>query len=887
MLLLTGPAGSGKTFRILERFRDALRRRDSGVRLLTPTATMAQHLQNQLAREGFVFRPGLIQTLSRFVDSFAGDMPQVSEPLLYLIVEESASRVNRPEFARVVRLPGFCAALARTMEEFSSAGCDAERLADSMPRKGGGAPLGEAFLAVYREVDRELGRRGLATRSQRLAHAAEQIAREGHAAIHTIWLDGFYALPDPELAVIGAMCRHADVTLTLPATEITGPTRERLLSMGFVEEACTWERAQARIELTAAPSIEREADEIARRILEQAAAGRLFRDMGVIVRSPEIYEPILRATLDRFGIPARFYFDADLSKHALVRYLAGIVDAMLGGWDYAETLAAIRLAPGIACDEFDFAVRERMPGAGLEGLQRIAADTATRGHGDAETPVVALLKSFETLEHWRTILCAPDDWAARLKSLRHLFAPKRPEPGDFEIAAMARSQAAVLELFDGAMDEAARALGEHPVRLSEFWRAAKSVLRLTPLRVEDGRRNVVHVVGAHEARQWRLPVVFICGLVEKQFPKFHTQDPFFPEAALAQLKQAGVRLRTAADFEAEERFLFDSAVTRATELLTLSYPQCDARGQQNLPSLYLDRVTAAPSRWQSVLPRPGKQSGTVRPPAVIASADLLDVLALQHMAFRPTGLESYLQCAFQFFGRDTLRLQAAPKRPEQRLDFRTQGTIVHGVLAKLHRDAVRLEETFESVFHDVCERNRVPAGYRTEALRVRMLADLRALVEDPGWTQCLEIRTEQKFHYMLSADVEISGRIDRLDVTPDGGAYVIDYKYSGAQNTKSLGTNENLLQPQLYLLALERFFELRPEGMAYWGFKGGVQRTPWMQFEPSEAIETTLRIAGEIRAGRVEPHPADAEKCRFCDYRDVCRFEAAALALVEEASTWD
>src|ERR1019366_3108221 len=81
MLLLTGPAGSGKTSRILERFRDALRRRDSGVRLLTPTATMAQHLQNRVAREGFVFRPGLIQTLSRFVDSFAADMPQVSEPL--------------------------------------------------------------------------------------------------------------------------------------------------------------------------------------------------------------------------------------------------------------------------------------------------------------------------------------------------------------------------------------------------------------------------------------------------------------------------------------------------------------------------------------------------------------------------------------------------------------------------------------------------------------------------------------------------------------------------------------------------------------------------------------------------------------------------------------
>ena len=86
MLLLTGPAGSGKTFRILEQFRRALRRRDAGVRLLTPTATMAQHLQNQMAREGFVFRPSLIQTLSRFVDAFAADRPQVSRPLFYLIV---------------------------------------------------------------------------------------------------------------------------------------------------------------------------------------------------------------------------------------------------------------------------------------------------------------------------------------------------------------------------------------------------------------------------------------------------------------------------------------------------------------------------------------------------------------------------------------------------------------------------------------------------------------------------------------------------------------------------------------------------------------------------------------------------------------------------------
>jgi len=134
--------------------------------------------------------------------------------------------------------------------------------------------------------------------------------------------------------------------------------------------------------------------------------------------------------------------------------------------------------------------------------------------------------------------------------------------------------------------------------------------------------------------------------------------------------------------------------------------------------------------------------------------------------------------------------------------------------------------------------------------------------------------------------VEISGRIDRIDVTPEGGAYVIDYKYSGAQNLRNLAVNESLLQPQLYLLALERCFALRPEGMSYWGFKGGVQRTAWTPFDAAQTIETALRIAGEVRAGRVEPSPADQAKCRFCDYRDVCRFEAAEAALTEEASSW-
>src|SRR5689334_21391849 len=179
MRLLTGPAGSGKTTYVLERVREALRSGDQGVRLLVPTATLEQHLQNRLAREGFLIRGRLVQTFSGFVDQFAADLPQVPDAVLYLIVEDVVQRVHRPEFERVAQLPGFCASVAKTIGELSSAGCDAARLAREAPD----GPLAPGFLAIYREVERELERRGMALRARRLEHAARRIAQDGAPGI--------------------------------------------------------------------------------------------------------------------------------------------------------------------------------------------------------------------------------------------------------------------------------------------------------------------------------------------------------------------------------------------------------------------------------------------------------------------------------------------------------------------------------------------------------------------------------------------------------------------------------------------------------------------------------------------------------------------------------
>src|SRR5436190_23200260 len=105
MLLVTGPAGSGKTFLVMEKLRAALARNDASIRLLVPTATMARHVRNRIAREGFAPRPRLVQTLSTFLEPWAADLPQVSDAHLYLLVEDAARRVDRPVFARMANMP--------------------------------------------------------------------------------------------------------------------------------------------------------------------------------------------------------------------------------------------------------------------------------------------------------------------------------------------------------------------------------------------------------------------------------------------------------------------------------------------------------------------------------------------------------------------------------------------------------------------------------------------------------------------------------------------------------------------------------------------------------------------------------------------------------------
>ena len=806
--------------------------------LIAPTSTMAGHVRNQLARASVPVRPSRVMTLAQFLDRANGVPGAASPALVHFLIEGALERLRPARFEAVARYRGVHQAIADLIGETPG---------DELPAD---------LAGLAEEVERELRARGLALRNARLAAAESVQVLPPHVVF-----DGFFSLSAGERKLIQAISRRACVTVAL--AELDSETRFE----GFVERRFQGAHRTARTTAFSAPTLEREAGEIARRILEQAARGRAFREMGVIVRVREPYASALATTFARFGIPARLYFADPAIHHSVIAYLAAVVKAMLGGWDRAGLLAAVRMpVSGIgatpAGDRLDFEMRELLPASGL--------------------PLPEPLAALEQFDAWRRDRITPAEWAARVKSLRDIV-PEVPEPGGL----------AALNAFDAILDQTAAMLdGAKTIALASFWRQAERALSLEHLRAPDRRRNVVHVMDVFEARQWELPLVFVCGMMERHFPQYHRPNPLL-----------GPSPAGAAWHERQEGFLFELAITRATEETVLSYARFSDKGEEMLPSCFLRGHDVAPCDTR-VRPRPARLVATLPPPRIQDDA-LLARLAQSHRKLAATSIESFLQCPFQFFASKTLRLRPRPLAPRDRLDVRVEGSILHRALAEIVRAPLLGASVFDQIFADECRRARIPATYRTEAVRLELLRHIEAFIADRQVSLNWPSRVEEKFSYSLTPLLAITGRIDRLDAGPRDQALVIDYKHSAPKKIRDLIKEHaagERVQGGLYLAAARKQFGLEPAGMLYCGLRGEVAWDGWhiaiagleaagesttkarLEELISSAEATAMETFESITSGRIAPQPADPKKCAWCDYRDICRVETAAIA--RKAAPW-
>lgn len=818
---LIGPPGSGKSTQLLGTLREALTRHDPSVRLLVPSATMALHVRNQLAREGFLLRRQTVSTFSRFLNQLPLPLAAPSPALLGILLAQILLDDCPPEFKPLRDSLSFRRALLGTLEELS--------LAAVLPAQVPGA-LGK----VYGALAASLASRQLGLRGDRLLAAKAWFEANRLPGLSHLLFDGFFTFAAAEAEFLEAIAAHCRVDVTLPTQEPAPLYR------------------QPQIEVRHAATREAEVLSIAASIQELVSQGVPLRRIGVLLPKPAAYLPLLENAFARLAIPSRSYLGQDFSQHPFVAFVRDLIAAAQSGWEQSRVLTALRwnltgLGGHPDGDALEWRVRQSLPASGLDSFPQLAS-----------------------LAPWPTASFAPLEAAQELRRTLALFAPPSCLSDEPILASRWNDFTTVTSTLD-SLFTAAAAHFDPSTSISVFalWAAVEAEFDGLLLRERDRRREVVHLMDLHESRQWELDYVFAPGLIEGAFPSPPVPDPFLSDDLRNQFG-----MKTLQDREAEESLLWRVLRSRALIHLSLSYPRYNETGDPSLPSPFLEEAGAPWPRFDVARPQPapaplhGQVPSSYRP----------------DRPWSATELETYLQCPWKHFAQYGLQLESLPKLPSERLDQLVLGSIAHDALKHWMEDPSRdLVCLGLLAFDAALLRHRIPPGYKPELERLNLTRHLRLFAKNPplpppGWTPYLE----EKFSFQIEDGPIVRGQIDRYDLSPDGRARAYDYKYSRVAGLKEKYVQGGLyalaLQHRPSVSTVESFsyVALREEAQLT-TFSG-----PALEEILTRITEESKSIVQLVAQGQIQVLPLDRNNCPYCDFQDACRLRVLQLGEQEE-----
>ena len=578
--------------------------------------------------------------------------PISDEAVSARITDELMSREALSYFAPVARMPGFPRALARTLAEL--------RHARVSPSSITGGPANADIAALLERATAER-QRANAVDYATLLETATRALESGigqPAGHHLVILDPVVST-DAEAAFVHALvARSASAVITIAAGDtttmnvlgITAPPNDtvapraldRLQAYLFSDAAPPSGESDDSVSLFSAPGEGREAVEIARRVMAEAARGVPFDDMAILLRAPQTYLSVLEHALDRAGIPAWYHRGTrrpDPAGRALLALLA-CADEELSARRFAEyiSLGQVPLTDDANADYWsppaddigEFAVP---PDARAEDIQPEEEAEFQAARGETALDLAGTLRApwrWEDLIVEAAVIGRLDRWQRRLKGLEHEYERRlreasKDDPEAPQVRALMRDREQLQALrhfaepiltemaewpaeqswgdwLDHLQRLAPRVVGrpERVLRVLQelsplsavgpvSLREVRDVLtpRLSTLTHEPPRRRHGRVfVGTPAAARGRtFRVVFVPGLAERMFPQKIREDALLPDRRREQIDTALVtQPRRAAD----ERMQLTLAVGAASERLFVSYPRVELNeSRPRVPSFYV------------------------------------------------------------------------------------------------------------------------------------------------------------------------------------------------------------------------------------------------------------------------------------------------------------
>ncbi len=898
LTLVLGPANSAKAGEVLGAFGDAAHR---GALLVVPTTFDAEHYARELARDGIVLGSVLtFRGLAREVARRAGYAGRrLSELQREVVLRRAVDGLTLDALGRSARAPGFAGAAGELIAELQRSLITPQRLHQALSAWAAADTRRAAYArdvaSIYRAYVGELDRIGRVDAELFAWRALDALRAEpGRWGDEAVFLYGFDDLTAIERDAVETLSRIVGVEVTVSLTyepgraalsaraEVVQELRaiaQRVRELPPLDEhygpasraalhhleRCLFEPDPDRIDpgdsvrLLEAAGDRAEAELVAAEVIELLRAGVAAEEIVVVSRSLARTAAVIERVFARYRIPLASRRRVPFAHTALGRSVRALARCALvgdGGARAGDLLDYLR-TPGLL---------ERP-----EIADALEAEVRREGILSARHARERLAFELDEID----VLRSADDLPAELarQARRMLSLPHRGSAA--QLTAAEEQDAHAL----AALLAAVAQLGELGERVS-----ATQLLTLLDdlelLTAPAPRPGAVLLAEPLAVRARRFRAVFVCGLVEGEFPLPGSSEPFLSDEQRHELAvTAGLRLAPSESALDRERYLFYACVSRATERIVFSYRSSDEEGNLELPSPFVADVAdlfvpewldrrrrrlladvvwsrgEAPTERELALAQ-AREAPARSDAAWLASGDagggvrVLGDRALAHVRHREVvsggALETFAACPVKWL----VERELSPARFEPNPDPLARGSYIHRALEDVigRLDAPLTPESLPDALRILDEvladlPPAIAAG-RPQPVREAMLrsiaADLRRYLEHEaaggaGWQpQALELRfgfTEEEGSLpmlALGGDGErtfVRGVIDRVDVDPEDGrrAIVRDYK-SGSARPEQQGARwqaDRQLQVALYMLAVRELLGLEPVGGLYQPLGGG------------------------------------------------------------------
>lgn len=677
------------------------------------------------------------------------------------------------------------------------------------------------------------------------------------------------------------------------------------------------------------------------------AVARLLREDGVpadeiavVLRTVDDVAPLVEQVFAAHDVPVAIDRRVALAQVPIGRALLGFLRAALLDGDAADLLTWLR-APGV--------IRQT---AALDELERDIRRTGARTAVEARAlwegrrfPLHELDRLGSAARRGGRALCdAVTDELLRLLTLPHRD-PDDPARGTAPILTADEAvDAAACRAVRRTLDEVATLSERHPALAPS---AAELVRELEEVEVRaetPPAPGAVAITDPLTIRARRVRVLFACRLQEGIFPRTVRPPALLDDEDRRELaRTSGLILPRRDDELAAERHLFYAVASRPEERLVLSWHLADDEGQPAVRSFLVDEVLElfgdepdARTRrrelgavgWEGA--RDGRESRRREaalaprereaPIAPLRDPALLDALAARE-AVSASDLEAWAACPVRWFAQRALKVDDLEATPEAL----ARGELAHAALeaviqalgagtddARLTPDKLpRLRELVREALAEGARSTPLSTDpARIGILSRRLERDLLRYVEHAAATGSPLVPTYTEVTFggagedgepalpplELAPGVAVRGRIDRVDVTPDGRAVVYDYKGRAARPHPKW-VEEGRFQVAIYALAARELLGLDVVGGLYQPLAGDDLRgrgvllddpglgiaavrhdvvdTDALEAVLADVVAEAVRIVGELRAGALRPQP---ERCGVgastgCQFPTICRCE--------------